>query len=94
MYYFFFSDCRTSKTDTGYREKGQLDTPCKFPFIVANVTYYSCTYDFGFVTGNKPWCSIKVDKKHNHISGNWGVCDDYEKCSIPERCKLKNKCFY
>ena len=64
-----------------------MNTPCKFPFIVANVTYYSCTYDFGFVTGNKPWCSIKVDEKHNHISGNWGVCDDYEKCSIPERCK-------
>ena len=52
------------------------------------VTYYSCTYDYGWVTGNKPWCLTKTDENSKHQSGQWGVCDDYERCHIPTRCKF------
>ena len=83
-----FADCRTSLTDDGGKGKGKLNSTCQFPFIVKGVTYYSCTYDYGWVTGNKPWCSTKTDENSKHQSGQWGVCDDYEKCHIPTRCKF------
>ena len=86
------SECRTSKFDIGNhprKQKGKLDTDCIFPFIINNVTYYTCTYDYGFTTGNKPWCSTLVDENSNHVKGNWGVCDDYEKCFIPPRRKFE-----
>ena len=66
-----------------------MNTTCVFPFTVAGTTYYSCTYDFGLVTGHKPWCSTLTDENGKHKSGNWGVCDP-DICSIPPRCKLIN----
>ena len=83
-----FADCRTSLTDDGGKGKGKLNATCQFPFTVKGVTYYSCTYDYGWVTGNRPWCSTKTDENNKHQSGQWGVCDDYEKCHIPARCKF------
>ena len=89
------SGCRTSQNDTGWpagypaKRLGKLNTACVFPFTVAGTTYYSCTYDFGLVTGHNPWCSTLTDEKGNHKSGNWGVCDP-DLCSIPPRCKLIN----
>ena len=67
-----------------------MNTTCVFPFTVAGTTYYSCTYDFGFVTGHNPWCSTLTDENGKHKSGNWGVCDDNDNCNIPPRCKLIN----
>ena len=80
--------CQTSQTDAGYQNEGKLNTACIFPFTVQGNTYYSCTYDFNFITKHqKPWCSTKTDENGKHISGNWGVCDDKDNCNIPPRCK-------
>ena len=65
-----------------------MNATCVFPFTVQGTTYYSCTYDFNFITGHKPWCSTKTDANGKHKSGNWGVCDDNDMCNIPPRCKL------
>ena len=93
-----YSDCRTSRTDDGIRQYGQLDKPCQFPFTVKGKTYYTCTWDYSFVTGYKPWCSLETDEDNKHKSGRfkdangitkkyWGVCDDTDECNIPPRCK-------
>ena len=84
-----FSVCRTSQTDAGYRNKGRLNETCVFPFTLEGTTYYSCTYDFNFVTGHKPWCSTKTDENDEHILEHWGVCDDNDNCNIPPRCMYK-----
>ena len=82
-----FNSCRTSSSDSGEGDRGQLDAPCQFPFTLRNKTYYACTFDYSHITGYKPWCSTKVDRNGNHISGgkNWGVCDDNRNCPIPPR---------
>ena len=82
-----FNSCRTSTSDSGEGDRGQLDAPCQFPFSLRNKTYYSCTFDYSHITGYKPWCSTKVDRNGNHVSGgkNWGVCDDKQNCPIPPR---------
>ena len=94
------TECRTSLTDDGGkagRHYGQLDTPCKFPFKVKDKMYYTCTYDYSHLTGNKPWCSVDTDENNNHHNGPdriaingtlkkfWGICDDQEHCNIPPR---------
>ena len=77
--------CRTSQTDTGYQNKGKLNTACVFPFTVQGNTFYSCTYEFNFLTRNqKPWCSTKTDENGKHLDGNWGVCD-MDTCNMPLR---------
>ena len=97
VHYFFYhisvSNCRTSLTDRGYNEKyktgnkGKLNATCQFPFKYLGKTYYTCTYDYGYVTEHKPWCSTKTDENFNHVIRNWGVCDDEVNCYIPERSK-------
>ena len=92
------TECRTSLTDDGGkagRHYGQLDTPCKFPFKVKDKMYYTCTYDYSHLTGNKPWCSVDTDENNKHHSGRdrivvngtskkfYGICDDQEHCNIP-----------
>ena len=94
-----FIGCRTSQRNEGLLHKGkwlgQLDKPCKFPFVVKGKTYHTCTYDFSHITGYNAWCSTNTDEKNNHIKGRdsngkkyWGVCDDTVKCNIPPRCKF------
>ena len=100
--YSTFLECRSSKTDDGgkiARHYGQLDTQCKFPFSVKGKMYYSCTYDYSHLTGNRPWCSVDTDEDHKHHGGRdrivingtskkfWGVCDDNQHCNIPTKCK-------
>lgn len=82
-----YQNCRTSQTDKGYGDRGQLNQPCQFPFTLRGKTYWACTYDLSHITGYKPWCSTKVDADGNHISGgrNWGICDDAQNCPIPPR---------
>ena len=67
--------------------KGKLNATCQFPFKHNGKTYYTCTYDYGYVTNHKPWCSTKTDEDFNHQEGNWGICDDEVNCYIPERSK-------
>ena len=72
MYFVLPTECRTSLTDDGGkagRHYGQLDTPCKFPFKVKDKMYYTCTYDYSHLTGNKPWCSVDTDENNKHHSG-------------------------
>ncbi len=66
---------------TGGKTPGR---PCVFPFTVRGKTYNSCTYDFSFVVGSKPWCSTKTDERGKHINGNVGTCED-PSCPIPPR---------
>ena len=42
------------------------------------------------MTNNLPWCSTKVDRNGEHISGqgNWGNCD--ETCPLPTDDKNKS----
>ena len=104
-----FSECRTSATENPptctkcKRPKyfAQLDQPCQFPFIVKGKTYYTCTYDYSYLTGYKPWCSVSTDENNLHNKGRttidgvtkkfWGICDDTDQCTIPPRCKLSLK---
>ena len=105
----FFSECRTSATENPptctncKRPKyyAQLDQPCQFPFIVKGKTYYTCTYDYSYLTGYKPWCSVSTDENNLHNKGRtkidgvtkkfWGICDDTDQCTIPPKCKLSLK---
>ena len=69
----FLTECRTSKTDDGgksAKHMGQLDKPCKFPFEVNGKMYYTCTYDYSHITGNKPWCSVDTDENYKHHGGS------------------------
>ena len=67
-----FDECVTSESDTGNEdENGQLEAPCQFPFILNKKTYWACTYDYGHLTGYKPWCSTKTDDNDNHIQGKF-----------------------
>ena len=66
-----FDECVTSETDSGNEDgDGKLATTCQFPFILNKKTYWACTFDYGHLTGYKPWCSTKVDENRNHIQGN------------------------
>merc|ERR1712223_72623 len=81
-----FDECLTSKTDAGNEDSdGELGAPCRFPFTLQGETYWACTYDYGHLTGYKPWCATKTDRSGNYIQGNWGVCDDTFNCPIPPR---------
>ena len=69
-----FAECYTSATDTGNGDEekegdGGLDLPCKFPFTLNKKTYWACTYDYGHLTGFKPWCATKTDRNGNYIAG-------------------------
>ena len=86
--------CQTSQTDAGYQNKGKLNAACVFPFTVQGNTFYSCTYEFNFLTRNqKPWCSTKTDENGKHLDGNWGVCD-MDTCNIPLRGGYEFHSFY
>jgi hypothetical protein len=51
--------------------------PCVFPFIYKGKKYNDCTpKDYG--TTN--WCSVKVDRDDNFITGKWGICSPEEGC--------------
>ena len=106
---YLFSECRTSATEnpptcTKCKKPkyfAQLDQPCQFPFIVKGKTYYTCTYDYSYLTGYKPWCSVSTDENNLHNKGRttidgvtkkfWGICDDTDQCTIPPKCKLSLK---
>ena len=51
-----------------------VGSQCVFPFVFRNKTYHSCSY--ANAKDALPWCSIRVDKDENHISGQglWGHC--------------------
>ena len=67
---------------------GQLNVKCVFPFTFMNKTYKTCPRTLHRERNGKPWCSTKVDIDGNHIEGNWGVCDDMEKCEIEHNGKI------
>jgi len=61
-------------------------SPCVFPFITDDgIVHQECT------TSQAPdgtyWCSTKVTAKGNHISGNWGHCQDNCPRKLPEDAK-------
>ena len=88
LFYSFsgsFSGCRSSETDRGNEDgDGQLGLPCQFPFILNKKIYYACTYDYGHLTGYKPWCATDTDENNNYISGKvlslhcflWKIIDE------------------
>jgi len=47
-------------------------TKCKFPFNFSGAWYHGCTKK----SHNALWCSTKTDQYGNHLSGNWGNCND------------------
>ena len=76
----------------------QLNTPCQFPFIYKEKTYYSCTYDnfddFNGVPSDfdgQPWCSVATDLENNHIWSQYGICDDFELCPLPQPTSWKEQ---
>ena len=98
----FFLRCRTSLTNVrGRRTFGQLNATCQFPFTVGDQTFYTCTWYKSKKTGNSPWCSIETDDNNKHRGGKpvigengekkkfLGICDDYDACTIPPRCKFE-----
>ena len=52
----------------------QINQPCLFPWQFDGKWYSGCTTEKD--PDGKFWCSTKLDKKLNHISGegNWGIC--------------------
>jgi len=58
-------DCKT----IGGPGKGKA---CIFPFtwVKTGKTYHECTTD----GGAEFWCSTKLNKRGQHLSGNWGEC--------------------
>jgi len=55
------------------------DHPCIFPFKYRGVTYNNCTK----ARHSKHWCSYKVNKQGEHVTGFWGLCD-------PKTCDASN----
>ena len=45
--------------------------PCIFPFKLDGVAYHTCKLD---EKDGSRWCSTKIDKKGQHLPGNWGNC--------------------
>ena len=56
---------------------------CKFPFIVNGLTHNACTMH-GSQMG-KPWCSLKVDDKGQHVKGYGPTCS--KGCPVEEGCR-------
>jgi len=55
--------------------------PCVFPFKIGGRVWNTCASPVDN-TNNRPWCSTRVDETGNHITGNWGNCD--ENCPLPQ----------
>ena len=89
-------------TNDGGRNFGQLNATCQFPFTIKGKYYYTCTYDYSFLTGGNPWCSVDTDDDNKHHAGRdrvvidgvkkkfYGICDDTFACNIPPRRKFEN----
>lgn len=45
---------------------------CKIPFIYKGKRYNGCTLEDS--SNKRPWCSLSVDEKGEHIGGRWGDC--------------------
>jgi len=62
---------------------------CVFPFKHKGRVYYGCSPP-EVNTNNLPWCSTKVDDIGDHITGNWGNCD--ETCPLPKTGDVDDDC--
>ena len=54
--------------------------PCVFPFRFKGITYNTCSFE----KSSRPWCSTRVDKKGNHISGGGHYGDCQRHCPMPD----------
>ena len=56
---------------------------CILPFKFNGVLHKECTRTSAHLTGNKPWCSTRVNETGHHVRGhgNWGNCGPG--CPIP-----------
>ena len=62
------------KEDLFAKCKTKAGKQCQFPFKHKGVLYFGCPPDP--VEAGEHWCSIKVDKDGNHITGGgfYGLC--------------------
>ena len=70
------------------QQSNDQTTPCQFPFILGNTTYYGCTSYLD--PEGKLWCSTKTNDQSEHIGQKsfWGYCLDP---SCPKDQQIKNK---
>ena len=57
---------------------------CILPFRYKGRTYDACTLKDADKTNNEPWCSTKVDRSGQHVTGKgkWGNCG--QGCPLPD----------
>ena len=72
--YHYSGKCFTTVLKEG---KQAIGNECKLPFIHKGIRYNGCTLKDS--NDNQPWCSLAVDKKGVHLSGqgSWGHCGYY-----------------
>ena len=56
---------------------------CKFPFTFNGLTHNACTMHSSH--SGKPWCSLKVDDKGQHVKGYGPTCS--KGCPVEEGCR-------
>ena len=97
IHFHFESVCKTTDPfGQKLRSMAKSGTACMFPFKYFGKEYHTCTLDYAdSVTGGKPWCVTKVDKKgkwdrskttvtlegtnETYKHSNWGICDEHTK---------------
>ena len=70
------------------QQSNDQTTPCQFPFILGNTTYYGCTSHLD--PEGKLWCSTKTNDQSEHIGQKsfWGYCLDP---NCPNDQQVKNE---
>lgn len=58
---------------------GLFHDECNFPFKYDGTEYNQCTN----ASHVRDWCSTQTDSSGNHVSGNWGDCDDSANELVP-----------
>ena len=70
------------------QQSNDQTTPCQFPFILGNTTYYGCTTYLD--PDGKLWCSTRTNDQSEHIGQKsfWGYCQNP---SCPNDEQIKNE---
>ena len=70
------------------QQSNDQTTPCQFPFILGNTTYYGCTTYLD--PDGKLWCSTRTNDQSEHIGQKsfWGYCLNP---SCPNDEQIKNE---
>ena len=70
-----WADCSEWGCTTSYGP--DPNKTCIFPFKYRGKTYNCCTFDDNYATDTDAWCSTKVDRTGEHLSGQgkYGFCE-------------------